>query len=352
MVGFAGHSLPVHYQDGIIAEHLHCRAAAALFDVSHMGQITLHGAGAAAALERLVPADLLGLPPGRQRYSLLLNPAGGVIDDLMIARGPAGNVTDRLRLVVNASRSAVDMAHLAAHLPSDIIMEHHTDRALLALQGPRAATVLARHAPAVAALRFMDVAEIDIAGIAAWVTRSGYTGEDGFEISVHARAVADLAGLLLAEPEVRLAGLGARDSLRLEAGLPLYGQELDEATNPVAAGLAWAIAKRRRTAGDFPGAPAILAELAEGPARRLVGLLPEGRALARAGTPILSTGSEAEIGHVTSGGFGPSVNRPIALGYVRADHAAPGTELLLSVRGRSLPARTAILPFFPHSYAR
>jgi aminomethyltransferase len=350
MVGFAGFAMPLHYRSGIIAEHLHCRTAASLFDVSHMGQASLRGAGAAAALERLVPGDIQGLKPGRQRYTLLMTEGGGILDDLMVARGPAAE-GEVLRLVVNASRRAVDYAHLAAHLPVEVRLERHDDRALLALQGPLAAAVLARLAPAVAALGFMAVADLTLAGATCWVARAGYTGEDGFEISVPAAQAPALAAALLEAPEVALAGLGARDSLRLEAGLPLYGNDIDETTDPIAAGLAWTIGKRRRMAWDFAGAAAVQACLDDGPARLRVGLRPEGRAPARAGTPILAAQGQV-IGQVTSGGFSPSLGAPIAMGYIRRDHAADGTPVRLMVRSRELPAIVVPLPFVPHRYSR
>lgn len=345
MVPFAGYSMPVQYPAGIIAEHRHCRTRAALFDVSHMGQASLRGESADAALETLLPADLIGLKPGRQRYSLLLNPAGGIMDDLMVAR-----YADRLVLVVNASRKHADMAYLAANLPDRLQLQAHDDRALLALQGPEAATALARLCPDAAALPFMAAAELEVAGMPCWLTRSGYTGEDGYEISVPADQAEALAERLLAEPEVMPAGLGARDSLRLEAGLPLYGQDIDELTSPVEAGLGWAISRRRRNTGGFPGAVAILDQLAHGPTRRRVGLRPDGRAPARAETPILALDGSA-AGTVTSGGFSPSLNTPIAMGYVRAD-LPDDAALLLTVRGRNLPARIASLPFMPHRYVR
>jgi aminomethyltransferase len=348
MVPFAGYAMPLHYAAGIMAEHLHCRAAAALFDVSHMGQAELRGEAAAAALERLTPADVQGLRPGRQRYGLLTTETGGIFDDFMVARlGP-----DRLFLVVNASRKAADLARIADALPADVALQPLPGRALLALQGPEAAAAIAPLAPAVAALSFMAVAETPVAGIPAIVTRSGYTGEDGFEISVAADQAELLAQALLSQPGVQPAGLGARDSLRLEAGLCLYGQDIDDTTSPIEAALTWTIGKRRRMAWDFPGAERVRAELAEGAPRLRVGVQPEGRQPARAGTPIHAGGDGPPIGVVTSGGFGPSVGGPVAMGYVARGHAADGTPLALMVRGRSLPARVAPLPFVPHRYAR
>lgn len=346
MVPFAGYAMPVQYADGIMAEHNHCRTQATLFDVSHMGQASLFGAGADAALERLVPGDIVGLKPGRQRYSVLTNEAGGILDDLMIAR-----YADRLTLVLNASRKADDLRHLAAYLPDTLQLVAHEDRALLALQGPVAVTVLARLAPAVSQMSFMGVAELTIAGVACWVSRSGYTGEDGFEISVPADQAEAFAQALLDQPEVRPAGLGARDSLRLEAGLPLYGQDIDEVTTPVEAGLNWIIGKRRREHWDFLGGEAIRDQYVNGAPRVRVGLRPEGRAPARAGATIAALdGTQAGI--VTSGGFSPTLEAPISMGYVRRDLAALDTELQLIVRGRPLPARVVALPFVPHRYAR
>jgi len=346
MVPFAGYEMPVQYPAGIMAEHLHCRAGAALFDVSHMGQAALHGADAIAAFERLVPSDIAGLPLGRQRYTVLLNEAGGILDDLMVARAEP----ERLALVVNASRKASDFAHLAEHCGTDSL-EIPEDRALLALQGPLAASVLARFAPEAAALPFMGVAAVTLAGTPALVSRSGYTGEDGFEISLPAAQAEPAARALLDQPEVGPAGLGARDVLRLEAGLCLYGNDIDELTTPVEAGLTWVIAKRRRERGDFPGAAAILDQLAKGPHRRRVGIVPEGRAPARGGTDIVAPDGTA-AGTVTSGGFSPSLNAPIAMGYVRYDLSPVGSALHLLVRGKPLPARVAALPFVAHRYVR
>jgi len=356
MVGFAGYALPVQYdlkgalaqrcRGGVMAEHRHCRESAALFDVSHMGQAWLSGVPAVAALEALVPGDIAGLAPGRQRYSLLTNEAGGILDDLMVARARP----DRLFLVVNAARKEADFAHIAAAIPPSVRLEPIEDRALLALQGPRAAEVIARLAPAAAALPFMGFAELDVAGIPCFVSRSGYTGEDGFEISVPADRAEALAGTLLAEEAVAPAGLGARDSLRLEAGLCLYGNDIDELTTPVEAGLAWTIGKRRRESWDFLGAAAIRDQLEHGAHRRRVGLKPEGRAPARAQTEIVADDGTAG-GTVTSGGFSPTLNAPIAMGYVRRDLAQPVTRVHLMVRGKPHPAEVVRLPFVPHRYA-
>ncbi len=346
MVPFAGYAMPVQYPAGIMAEHLHCRAAASLFDVSHMGQAELVGEGAAAALESLTPADVQGLKPGRQRYALLTTDAGGIFDDFMVA-----NMGDRLFLVVNASRKAEDFARIAAALPAGVTLRPLPDRALLALQGPQAIAAIATLAPGIAALPFMGMGTFDIAGTEALVSRSGYTGEDGVEISVPADAAERFAQALLALPGVAPAGLGARDSLRLEAGLCLYGNDIDETTSPVEANLTWTIGKRRRTEWSFRGAARIREELDNGPQRLRVGIRPEGRQPARGHTPIHAPGGDS-VGEVTSGGFGPSANGPVAMGYVARAHAADGTPLELMVRGKPLPARVAPLPFIPHRYAR
>jgi len=346
MVDFAGWSLPVHYPAGIMAEHRHCRTAAALFDVSHMGQVLIHGASAAEALERLVPGDVTGLAEGRLRYTLFTNERGGVLDDLIVGRVAGG-----LFVVVNAGCRAADLAHMRSALEPAHRVEELSERALVALQGPAAATVMARLAPPAAALAFMQSAEMTVAGLPCRVSRSGYTGEDGFEISLAADQGETLARRLLAESEVAPAGLGARDSLRLEAGLCLYGHELTPATSPIEARLAWTIPKRRRAAGDFPGAAVIIAQLEHAPPRKLVAILPEGRAPARAGTPI-EAADGTPVGSITSGGFGPTVGGPVALGYVASAHAAPDTALQLAIRGRPHPARVARLPFVAHRYQR
>jgi aminomethyltransferase len=334
MVSFAGYEMPLQYT-GIIAEHLACRNAAALFDVSHMGQAELRDA---AGLEKLVPGDIIGLKPGRQRYTLLMNEAGGIVDDLMVA-----NLGDRLQLVLNASRSQADLEHLQAH---GVAAAALPDRALLALQGPKAAEIL----PEAASLSFMDAGEIGIRGIACVVTRSGYTGEDGFEIGCAAASGIALAEALLARGATA-AGLGARDSLRLEAGLCLYGSDIDETTGPVAAGLNFAIAKRRRIAWDFLGGDAVREAFENGALQKLVGIRIEGRAPARAGAVIRSRAGEP-IGRVTSGSFSPSLDAPIAFGYVRADYAEPGQDLDLIVRDKAIPGRVSPLPFIPHRYVR
>ncbi len=334
MVEFAGYEMPLQYA-GIIAEHLACRSGAALFDVSHMGQAVVRDA---ASLEPLVTGDITGLPAGRQRYTLLTNAAGGIIDDLMVA-----NLDGGCQLVLNAGRKVVDVAHMRAH---GVTVETLFERALLALQGPRAAQML----PEAAALKFMDAAELSVAGTACVVTRSGYTGEDGFEIGCAADAAEALARLLLARGATP-AGLGARDSLRLEAGLCLYGNDIDENTSVLAANLGWAIARRRAEVGDFLGAAALREVRQHGPVERLVGIRLSGRAPARAGAEIHVPGGE-RVGRVTSGCFAPSLNAPIALGYIRADCAAPGTLVALIVRDKPLDGVISPLPFIPHHYAR
>ena len=346
MVPFAGYEMPVQYSAGIIAEHLHTRAHAGLFDVSHMGQIRLQGAAAASALEALVPGDIAGLAPHRMRYTLLLNAAGGIIDDLMVTRSDGG-----LLLVVNAACKDADLEHLQANLDPSVAIEPLFERALLALQGPEAAAVLARFAGNVRTMPFMSAAESTLAGVRCIVSRSGYTGEDGFELSLAAADAGAAAEALLAQPEVLPIGLGARDTLRLEAGLCLYGHDIDATTTPVEAGLAWTIARRRRSEGGFPGAAAILRQLAEGPSRRRVGIRPDGRAPAREGTLITGPAGNP-VGRVTSGGFGPSLGAPIAMGYVDTAAAAEGSALALIVRDVPRPARVAKLPFVATRYYR
>jgi aminomethyltransferase len=352
MVEFAGYAMPVQYE-GIIAEHLWTRESAGLFDVSHMGQLGVAGEGAAQALEALLPGDIQSLRPGRMRYSLLLAEDGGILDDLMVT------FTGKdYAIVVNGAMKWDDIAHLREHLPDEITLSHFDEQALLALQGPKAAEVLARlglvplheDGPAVTALTFMQADIYDWGGRRLGVSRSGYTGEDGFEISVRAEDVEALADALCADPAVKPIGLGARDSLRLEAGLPLYGHDLGENTDPVSAGLGFAIGKRRRAEGGFPGADRILSLLTEGPAMRRVGLALEGRMAAREGARVLA--GDREVGAVTSGGFAPSLGHPIALAYVESALAAPGTKLELDNRGRRLPAGVVSLPFVPHRYHR
>ena len=346
MVPFAGYEMPVQYPSGILQEHLHTRAEAGLFDVSHMGQLRLTSADAVRALEALVPGDLSTLAPWHMRYTLLLNEQGGILDDLMATR-----FDDGLFLVVNAARKEADLAHLRERLPGTTMVEPLEDRALLALQGPAAAAVLSRFSERIVQLGFMTAMETTLDGRTCLITRSGYTGEDGFEISVPAGAAVAVAEILLAQPEVWPIGLGARDSLRLEAGLCLYGHDIDESTTPIEAGLAWTIGKRRRSEGGFPGAGIILRQLAEGAPRARVGIRPDGRAPAREDTPVVDAAG-VTIGRVTSGGFGPSVGGPIAMGYVDRACIAEGTALELMVRGVPRPARVARLPFFPHRYHR
>jgi aminomethyltransferase len=354
MVPFAGYDMPVNYPAGILAEHLHTRAGAGLFDVSHMGQALIEAVdheGTARALERLCPADILNLASGRQRYTQFLNAEGGIVDDLMVTR-PAG-ADGRLLLVVNAARKAVDFDLLRAELPTDVRLTVLDALALIALQGPQAANVLARLAPGqnIETMPFMSARRLRVLGVEANVSRSGYTGEDGFEISLAAQSAEPFARRLLAEAEVRPIGLGARDSLRLEAGLCLYGHELDETIDPIEAGLNWSIQKRRRIEGGFAGAERIQAALASGPRRKRVGIRPEGRAPAREGAEIVNQAGDV-IGVVTSGGFGPSIGSPIAMGYVASESAAPGTPIGLIVRGKTLGASVVALPFHPNAYYR
>jgi len=350
MVPFAGYDMPVSYPAGILAEHRRCREAAVLFDVSHMGQLRLVGDAAAAALETLAPVDVVGLADGRQRYALFTDEAGGILDDLMLTRR-----ADHLFLVVNAGCKVADLAHLNATIGSRCGIEPMPDHALLALQGPAAGTVAARLAPPLARLTFMTGAAARIAGIDCFATRSGYTGEDGFEISVAGRDAEALARALLAEPEVEPAGLGARDTLRLEAGLCLYGHDIDTTTTPVEAALTWAIQKVRRPggerAGGYPGAPVIERQLAEGASRKRVGLIGLDRAPVREGAAIVDAAG-APVGIVTSGTIGPTVGRPVALAYVPTSLAAAGTPLHADVRGKRQPMQVASLPFAPHRYFR
>lgn len=334
MVEFAGYDMPLQYQ-GIMAEHAACRTGAALFDVSHMGQAELTDLDAFA---KLVPGDVAGLKPGRQRYTLLLNEAGGILDDLMMA-----NLGTHLQVVLNASRKDGDVAHMRAN---GVNVVTKFDRALLALQGPKAKDIL----PEAAGLKFMDAAPVEVAGMACIITRSGYTGEDGFEIGCAAQDAEKLAELLIARGATP-AGLGARDSLRLEAGLCLYGNDIDETTSPVAAGLGFALSKKRLAEGTFIGAAAVAKAQAEGTAQKLVGIKVDGRAPARSGAQIRLPGGAA-IGHVTSGVFSPTLNAPIALGYVQADAAEPGTKLELIVREKPLHGHVTSLPFVPHNYSR
>ena len=357
MVPFAGYDMPVQYPAGVLREHLHTRTGAGLFDVSHMGQIELRPKSgrvedAALALERLVPQDILAVAPGRQRYAQFTNEAGGILDDLMVA-----NFGSHLFLVVNAACKQADEAHLRAHLSDACIIEPLSDRALMALQGPKAESVLAKYCPDVAAMRFMDAGPRRIDGIDCFLSRSGYTGEDGFEISVPADQAERLANALLDNANVLPIGLGARDSLRLEAGLCLYGHDIDTTTTPVEGALEWSIQKSRRRggvrAGGFPGADKILAQFETGASRRRAGLRPEGRAPVREGAILFADEASSEpIGAVTSGGFGPSLNAPIAMGYLPSAHASPDTLVFAELRGQRLPLRVAPMPFVPNTYKR
>lgn len=356
MVPFAGYSMPLQYKDGILKEHQHVRSAAGLFDVSHMGQLVIRPrsgnlADAAVALEMLMPVDVCSLPVGRQRYGLLTNARGGILDDLMVAHLP-----ERFFVVVNASRKDEDERHLRENISAHCDIERVEDRALLALQGPQAVDVLSAIAPEVASMAFMDIREAKIFGEDCIVTRSGYTGEDGFEISVPALIAERFAETLLAQQQVALIGLGARDSLRLEAGLCLYGSDIDESTTPVEAALVWAMQKSRRPggvrAGGFPGEADIFRALQDGPARRRVGLLPEGRAPVRHGAALFrDQNSKDTIGHVTSGCFGPTLNAPVAMGYVRSD-VPEGALIFAELRDKRMPVRVSALSFVPLNYKR
>ncbi|MBK1669454.1 glycine cleavage system protein T [Rhodovibrio sodomensis] len=347
MVEFAGYSMPVQYPQGIVAEHQHTRGQAGLFDISHMGQAWLVDAedSADAALERLVPGDIQGLEPGKLRYTMLLNETGGIVDDFIAARPAEDALQDRILLVVNAARKQVDFDLIARELAGAATLERLERHALIALQGPAAGGVLDRLGPAVAELAPMTMMQGEIAGIAVLVSRSGYTGEDGFEISVPDAQAETLFRKLLDQPEVAPVGLGARDSLRLEAGLCLYGHDLSERTTPVEASLSWTIATRRRRACDFPGGETIRQQLEHGAADKRVGLLPEGRAPVREGAELYAPDGGGKIGTVTSGGFGPSVGAPVAMGYLQADYAKPGTAVDALVRGKPRRCRVARFPF-------
>ena len=352
MVPFGGYDMPLNYPAGIIAEHKHTRDQAALFDVSHMGQALLsHPEDAATIMERLVPGDIAALKPGRMRYTQLTNTEGGILDDLMVSRvGPMGG-RDWLYLVVNAARKAADYDHINVHLSEDARLEPLDAQALLALQGPAAAKVLARHLPDVEAMTFMSFRAFEDTPFGeVWLSRSGYTGEDGFEVSLAAEHAEAFARALLEDESVKPAGLGARDTLRLEAGLCLYGHDIDETTSPVEADLGWSIGKRRRVEGGFPGADRILGELRDGPARLRVGFRPEGRATPREGAEIFNADA-TRSGTVTSGAFSPTLGHPIAMGYVATEDAAAGTAVSFQVRGKSLPGEVVSLPFVAHRYA-
>ncbi|MCH8685425.1 glycine cleavage system aminomethyltransferase GcvT [Pedomonas mirosovicensis] len=347
MVPFAGYAMPVQFSAGIMAEHKWTRENAGLFDVSHMGQVFLTGDNADAALETLVPGDILGLKPGRMRYSLLLNEKGGTLDDLMITRRE-----NDLYVVVNGACKEGDIAHMRAHLePKGVTVTYRDDLALLALQGPKAADALSRLLPGVVNLTFMTAGAFDWDGTPLWVSRSGYTGEDGFEISLPAEKARAFARTLLTQPDVEAIGLGARDSLRLEAGLPLYGHDLDTDITPVEAGLSFAISKRRKAEGGFLGAEVVLDQILNGTARKRVGLKLDGRQPAREGA-IVESADGQEIGFVTSGGFAPTVQAPIAMAFVAKDFAADGTQVTIDVRGRKLTATVVPMPFVPHRYVR
>jgi aminomethyltransferase len=348
MVPFAGYAMPIQYE-GIIAEHLWVRENAGLFDVSHMGQVILSGAGVAEALETLVPGDISALTDGRMRYSLLLAKDGGILDDMMITATPTG-----LYLVVNGAVKHEDIAYLRANLPTAVALNHLEDRALLALQGPKAVEALSRIVPGVDRLFFME-ADIFFWGpredaTPLWISRSGYTGEDGFEISVPAEHVAAFADALCAQAEVKPIGLGARDSLRLEAGLPLYGHDMNPGSDPVEGNASFAISKRRRAEGGFAGADRILKALSDGPPRKLVGFTVEGKMPVREGAPIFA--GDIQVGVMTSGGFSPSINTPIAMGYVATKHSKIDTKLEAEVRGKRVPVTVAAMPFVPHHYHR
>jgi len=345
MVAFAGYEMPIQYE-GILTEHRWTRESAGLFDVSHMGQLILAGPEAQKGLESLLPADLAILRDGRLRYSMLLNDEGGIVDDLMVTRRD-----EHFYMVVNGATKHGDIDHMRLRLPASVVLDHMKEQALLALQGPKAVEALSRLAPGVEELGFMTGAAFAIGGVPAWISRSGYTGEDGFEISVAAARVAEVADLLLEQEEVKPIGLGARDSLRLEAGLPLYGHDLDEATTPVEAGLEFALSKRRREQGGYPGWERIARELADGPIRRRVGLAVEGRQPVREGAAVVDADGD-EVGKVTSGGFSPMLEAPIAMAYVPAASAVPGSEVRLAQRGKIFQAKVAPMPFVPHRYHR
>lgn len=356
MVGFAGYEMPVQFPEGVMKEHLHTRAKAGLFDVSHMGQVILRPKSgkvedAALALERLVPVDILGLKPGRQRYALFTDANGGILDDLMVA-----NRGDHLFVVVNAACKEQDVAHMRANLSDLCDVVELTDRALVALQGPAAESALAALAPEVAEMAFMDVRGVSILGVDCIVSRSGYSGEDGYEVSVPEAKAVEFVRSLLANPDVHPIGLGARDSLRLEAGLCLYGNDIDTGTTPVAAALEWAVQKVRRSggarAGGFPGADVILPEFETGAARRRVGIAPEGRAPIRGGDLYVDETSTDPVGRITSGGFGPTVNAPVAMGYVATRLSQTGTRLFVDLRGKRVPVTVATLPFITPGYKR
>ncbi len=345
MVDFAGWEMPVQFPMGIMGEHKHCREKAALFDVSHMGQVELRGKNAAAELEKLVPASILPLADGKARYTFFTNQQGGIMDDLIVS-----NAGDHLFVVVNASMRDQDIGHMRANLNGVEVVEL-TDRALVAVQGPKAEGIVGELCPAAVELKFMETTVADIMGSKCRISRLGYTGEDGYEISIPQERAIEIAKAFLAGGDCEPAGLGARDSLRLEAGLCLYGNDIDNDTSPIEASLNWAIQKRRREEGGFPGAERIQAELANGPARKLVGIRPEGRAPARQGVEIQDQQGKT-VGSITSGGFGPTVEGPVSMGYVSAERSAPGTKVNLIVRGKAQPAEVITLPFVQQNYKR
>ncbi len=346
MVPFAGYAMPVQYQDGIVAEHNHCRKYAGLFDVSHMGQCCFFGKNVAKIFEEIVPSDFVSLSEGKQKYTLLTNQYGGIEDDLMVA-----NLGDYYYAVVNASRKDNDFAYMNNHFSGKCDFEIWADRALLALQGPYAGEVMAKIVPQTIEMKFMDAARIEIEGLKCIVTRTGYTGEDGFEISVKADKATELAELILKDDNVKLIGLGARDTLRLEAGLCLYGNDINQHTSPIEANLKWAVSKSRRENGGFVGDKVILQQLESGVSKLLVGVKPVGKAPARAHTPILSSDGIV-IGEITSGTFSPTLSEPIAMGYVNVRHANSGTKVFLEVRGKQMDAEVVALPFVAHNYKR
>ena len=345
MVEFAGWEMPVSYPLGTMGEHNHCREKAGLFDVSHMGQVELRGDDVAKKLEALVPSNIDGLPGGKARYTFFTNPHGGIMDDLIVS-----NAGDHLFVVVNASMREQDINHMRENLPG-VELTERTDLALIAIQGPAAAAIVSAHCPAAAELKFMETVVADLLGAECRISRLGYTGEDGYEISIPADKADAISRKLLEHQDLEPAGLGARDSLRLEAGLCLYGNDIDNDTSPIEAQLLWAIQKRRREEGGFPGAERIQSEIANGPSRKLVGILPEGRAPARRDVEVVD-GDENKIGIVTSGGFGPTIARPISFAYVDADHADIGTKVGLLIRGKINPAEVVKLPFVKQNYKR
>lgn len=358
LVAFAGYAMPIHYKAGIMREHVHTRESAGLFDVSHMGQAILRaetGGHAAVSqfLESLVPADILNLKPGHQRYTQLLNGYGGIIDDLMVSRSLNPEEDGALTLIVNAGRKEIDYSYIERHLPSSIKLVRRDEQALIAIQGPASAVVLNRFAPGACNLSFMQVLSTYALGTHVQISRSGYTGEDGFEISLHAQLAPALWNAMLEDPRVAPVGLGARDTLRLEAGLCLYGNDIDETTSPIEAALTWSIQKRRREQGGFPGYLRLKDELTKGPGRVRVGLSPKERAPIRAGAKLFETEEGCrEVGFITSGGYGPTVQRPVAMGYVAKSHSESGRRLFAEVRNQRLPISVCTLPFVPNNFKR